>query len=130
MAEQGAPSGARPRLWLLRRILPLLLVLLAAIWFFRGSPREVTLTVNLSGKREGLQAVRLELRRLPDRALARHVELFYSAASPAPAQLRLPTRLSPGDYEADLTLAYAARSERAVRRFKLERQEEIPLEPP
>lgn len=128
---QDAPQPPKPapRLRWLRRFLPLLVLLGVGLWYFTDAPREVTLAIDLSGRRDGLVALRLEVVRPDDRALARHVEHLYSASHPAPVQQRVPIRLSPGEYEADLVLDYGGRTERVERRFTLEKQEEIPLAP-
>jgi len=127
VAEPGV--APRRRLFFLRRILPLLIVLAGALWFFRDAPRDVTLAMDLAGRRDGLVALRFELWRLPDRTLARHVELFYSPSSPPPTHLRSVVHIPPGDYRADLAFDFGARVEHLERAFSLDRQEEIVLAP-
>ncbi len=123
----GPPRGRR--LALLRRTLPLLLLLAAGLWYFKDAPREVTLAMDLAGKRDGLQALRIDLYQLPERIPARHVELYFSAERPPAPQLRTVVRVPPGDYEAALTFDYGAGSQTLERRFTLERQDEIVLPP-
>ncbi|MGC4114271.1 MAG: hypothetical protein QM765_06570 [Myxococcales bacterium] len=132
MSEPEKPPSpqARPRRFaFFRRTLPLLLLLAGALWYFRDAPRDVTLAMDLAGRRDGLKALRLDLYQLPERARARHVELYYSESAPPAPQLRAPVRLTPGEYEAVVTFDYGARAETLERRFTLERQDEVVLPP-
>lgn len=117
------------RSWVLRRLLPLLVILGVAVWYFRGAPREVTLVYDLAGKRDGLSALKVEIVHWPARPLARHVEFYYSASAPPPPQQRQPTRLAPGDYAAEMVLDYGGRRVRSEQRFSLDRQGEIVITP-
>lgn len=124
-----AASPSPRRLGFLRRVLPLLLLVGVAAWWFQDAPRDFTLAMDLAGRRDGLQQVRLELQYLPGREIARHVELFFTAASPAPTQLRSAMRAPPGEYAAVLVFDYGGRTERVERKFVLERQDEVVLPP-
>jgi hypothetical protein len=122
------PEAPR-RFRLLRRVVPLLLVGAFAAWYFHDTPRDVALIWDLGARSQGLQVLRVDVLRLPDRALVRHAELFWTSARPAPDKVRQPIRLAPGDYQAELSLDWGARTERLERRFALERQEEIVVTP-
>ena len=122
-------AAPRRQFAFLRRTLPLLLLLAAALWYFRDAPRDFTVAMDLAGRRDGLKELRLELVHLPGREVARHVELFYSPSTPAPTQLRSAMRAPPGDYEATLVFDYGGRTERVERRFTFESQDEVVLPP-
>lgn len=123
------PSVPARRFRRLRRILPLLLVLGAAVWYFRTAPRDVTLVFDLTGKRDDLRALKVEVLALPERTVARHLEFYYSPSRPAPPSQRHPLRLVPGEYLADAVLDYGARQVRSEQRFTLEREDEVFLAP-
>jgi len=141
VSEPGAPASStagtspsgRPqrRLALLRRTVPLLMLLAGAIWYFRDAPMDVTLAMDLAGRRDQLETLTMDLYRLPERHLARHVERFYSASSPPPPQLRSVVRVQPGEYRAELVFGYAGgRTERLERSFTLERGQQEAVLPP
>ena len=124
------PVEKRPRFRLLRRLLPLAALLAVGIWYFRGAPREVTLVFDLGAKRDGLTSMSVEIVRLPERTLARHVEMLYSPSNPAPARQASPSRLPPGEYEANIALAFGGgRVEQQQRRFALDQQDQVDLTP-
>jgi hypothetical protein len=128
---EASPTPDRPprRLFFLRRILPLLLILAGGLWYFRDAPRDVVLSMDLAGRRDGLRAVRMDARLLPGHDQVRHVELFYSPSSPPPPLLRVPLRVPPGDYELELFFDYGVRTDRVERQFVLDRQDEVALAP-
>jgi hypothetical protein len=124
------PAVPRPRRsFLVRRVLPLVVIVGVAVLYFRDAPRDLTLVWDLGARCEGLVGLRVDVRALPDGALARHSEFVYSVKNPAPPKVRQPIRLSPGEYQAELWLDWGARTEGAQRRFTLERQDEIDIVP-
>jgi hypothetical protein len=125
-APAKAPSR---RLAFLRRTLPLLLLLAGALWYFRGAPRDVTLAMDLAGRRDGLRSLSVDLYQLPERTRARHVEFFYSQDNPPAPQLRTAVRIPPADYQAVVAFHYGDKTETLERRFTLESQDEVVLPP-
>lgn len=131
MPDLGSAPAQPPsrRLAFFKRTLPLLLLLAGALWYFRDAPRDVTLAMDLAGRRDGLKALRVDLDQLPERHRASHLELFFSPADPPAPQLRTVVRIPPGEYEAAVVFDYGTRTERLERRFKLESQDEVVLPP-
>lgn len=123
------PQAPSRRSRLLRRVLPLLAVVGLAVWYFSTAPREVTVAFDLSGKRDGLRALKVDVLALPERTVARHLEFFYSETRPAPVSQRHVLRLVPGEYLAETLLDYGDRQVRGEQRFELERQDELFLAP-
>ena len=117
------------RTFLVRRVLPLVVVGGIAVLYFRDAPRDLTLVYDLGPRCEGLVGLRVDVRQFPDRALARHSEFVYSVQKPAPPKVFQPMRLSPGEYLVELQLVFGARTDSSQRRFTLERQDEIDIEP-
>jgi hypothetical protein len=129
VAEPVAAGRGWRRSFLLRRVLPLLIVGGIAVVYFRDAPRDLTLVYHLGARRASLVALRVDVRQLPEGVLARHSEFVFSVQSPAPDKVRHTIRLSPGEYQADLSLDYGTRTDRSERRFTLERQDEIDIAP-
>jgi len=117
------------RSFLVRRLLPLLLVVGIAVWYFRDAPRDLDLVYSLGARQAGLTSLRVDVVRVSDHALARHAEYVYTADRPAPPKVRQSVRLIPGEYEAQLTLGYSAKVDRFERRFTLVREDEIDIAP-
>jgi len=111
-----------------RRLLPLLALAVAAAWFFQDTPADRVLVYDLAG-RPGITALRVDLRRVSDGALERHVEYRYSDRVPAPPQQRQAVRLAPGAYRAEIALDFGPRSEVVERVFTLTGESELILRP-
>ncbi len=127
MSDQAVPEKVRSaRSRLLRRLVPLALIALAAGYFLREMPRGVELVYRLPAQRQGLRALEIDLLK-PDGALIRHAEFLYSPTNPAPEMQRHPLKLPPGQVEVRATLVWPDRREAITRSITFERQDEIEI---
>jgi len=128
--EEGASEGRGGwrKSFVVRRLLPLVAVVVAAAWFLRDVPKETTLVYRLGRRSQELVELRVDLLRLPEKTLARHVEYRFSPTSPAPIAQSHPTRLSEGAYALEATLVYPERTQQVARSFRFSGEERITID--
>lgn len=124
-----APEPGRARGWrrshLVRRFLPILVLVGIGAWLLRSQPRESTFVYDLGMRAEGLSALRVDIYTVPERSLARHVEFHYSASHPAPSEQVQSLKLARGSYEVEATLDYGGRQEKVTRTLEFDGEERL-----
>ena len=127
--EPGRPAGPYDsrRSFLLKRLLPLLLLGAVAAWFFRSSPRDIELVFDLSARSEGLRRLEVVIYRLPELDRVRSAEFLYEGRA-VPAEQSQSVKLTRGQrYSVEARLFYPDRTETVTRVISPERETRITL---
>lgn len=120
----------RTSLW--RRLLLMLVVAGSLALWLQSSPRETILYWRLNGKSQNLSRLQIDLWEMAEESpskLVRHMELFFSAANPAPEVVSQSVKLGKGNYRAEVVLYYTTpeRIEKITANFAFDQQEAMEI---
>ncbi|MGI5863455.1 MAG: hypothetical protein ACOX6T_15570 [Myxococcales bacterium] len=131
MAEQtpeprrSAGAYESKRAFLLKWLLPLLLLAAIAAWFFRSAPQSVELVYDLSARSQGMRRLQVDVFELPERQLVRHVEYRYPEGA-APKEQAQSVKLKRGKrYLIEARLGYADGTETVTRELTFQQESRI-----
>lgn len=122
-----APTAGWKQSRLLRRYLPLLVIVGIGVWLLRSQPHQTVFVYELDGRRQGLEALRVDLYALPARQLARHAEFRYSPSRPPPSEQEQKLKLAKGSYELEAAFDYGTRVEKVSRTIVFDREERVTI---
>ncbi|HCF60073.1 MAG TPA: hypothetical protein DFS52_19025 [Myxococcales bacterium] len=123
--RRSAGAYESKRAFLLKRLLPLLLLGALAAWFFGSAPQSVELVYDLSDRSQGLRTLQVDIFELPERQIVRHAEYRYAEGA-APAEQSQSVKLKRGErYLIEARLGYADRTETVTRELTFQRESRI-----